>query len=407
MTERDHTQRGCAREARWLPALGAASPAAVLAQAPGPPGLPGSGAASEAAAQLYGVGVVSVILFGLGAILLTGLYVLAIFALFDVARRLPEREQPMTPGLVWLLLIPFFNLVWMWYVVIKLSGAYRDHFASRGNREENGGLGIGLGFLITWIGSIVLGFVGALLLQGGLSMITTFYALQGISGLLGLASLALFVTYLVKMYTLAGQLGAQGGRTGEPAGGRRGTGTRPVGGATGPQPGAGAPPPPPGGAGAGGGPTTRSGPRGGGTMTERDGGGGPNKTQAIPAPGAARGGGARLVVVSGRDVDNEYNLALHDFQGNPARNTIGSHANCAVPIKGDPTVSAEHAEIRLENGHLCLFNLAATNPTIICRGLDNRIDVKGRAFLRDRDRIWVGSTELQLLQSTFEPEDAR
>ena len=74
-------------------------------------------------------------------------------------------------------------------------------------------------------------------------------------------------------------------------------------------------------------------------------------------------------------------------------------------ISGDPSVSRRHCEIRLEDGHLCVFNLAPTNPTIVCRNIENRIEVTGKEFLRNEDRIWVGSTELQLHVSKFNRND--
>ncbi len=114
---------------------------------------------------------------------------------------------------------------------------------------------------------------------------------------------------------------------------------------------------------------------------------------------------ARLVVVSGRDLHREYTISIEDFQGNPVHNVIGSSAECQVVLSGDPSISKRHCEIRMENGHLCLFNLASTNPTLVCRGLDNRIQVSGKEFLKNSDRIWVGSTELQLYVSEFNQND--
>lgn len=139
--------------------------------------------------------------------------------------------------------------------------------------------------------------------------------------------------------------------------------------------------------------------------------GGPNSmslqskvTQQISPPGLAQQS-ARFVVVSGRDLHREYTIALKDFQGNPVRNVLGSGPECQVVISGDATISSRHCEIRMENGHLCLFNLAATNPTIVCRGIDNRFEVSGQEYLRDGDRIWLGSTELSLHVSAFNEND--
>ncbi len=130
----------------------------------------------------------------------------------------------------------------------------------------------------------------------------------------------------------------------------------------------------------------------------------PKHTVIIQPQGVGRRS-ARLVVVSGRDLHREYSIAIEDFQGNPVRNVVGSSAECQVVISGDPSVSKRHCEIRMEDGHLCLFNLASTNPTLVCRGIDNRIQVSGKEFLKNGDRIWVGSTELLLNISEFNRND--
>ena len=129
-----------------------------------------------------------------------------------------------------------------------------------------------------------------------------------------------------------------------------------------------------------------------------------NVTKELKPPGLAKRS-ARLVVISGRDLHREYSIALEDFQGNSVRNVLGSGPDCQVIISGDPSVSTRHCEIRMQDGHLCIFNLASTNPTIICRGINNKFDVAGQEFLRNQDRIWVGSTELELHISEFQQSD--
>ena len=131
---------------------------------------------------------------------------------------------------------------------------------------------------------------------------------------------------------------------------------------------------------------------------------GSNPTVEVKPQGLGRRS-ARLVVVSGRDLHREYPITIEDFQGNPVHNLVGSSSECQVIISGDPSVSKRHCEIRMENGHLCLFNLASTNPTLICRGIDNRIQVSGKEFLKNSDRIWIGSTELQIHISAFNEND--
>jgi len=80
----------------------------------------------------------------------------------------PDRRS-LTPGLVWLNLIPIFNLVWNFFIVSHVSHSLRREFASRGvtNVGDCGyGLGIAMSVLvictvipflgwISWIAAVV------------------------------------------------------------------------------------------------------------------------------------------------------------------------------------------------------------------------------------------------------------
>lgn len=123
-------------------------------------------------------------------------------------------------------------------------------------------------------------------------------------------------------------------------------------------------------------------------------------TEEIKPVGLAKRS-ARLVVVSGREMHREYIIVLQDFQGSPVRNVLGRDPDCEAIITGDSTIGRHHAEIREQNGHVVLHNLAATNPTYIRRGVDTEIEVVGQAYLRDGDRICCGGTQLQLHISTL------
>lgn len=77
----------------------------------------------------------------------------------------PANRQ-MTPGQVWLLLIPFFNLVWQFIVVNKLSESLRAEFAARNipSTEAFPGRTIGMAYCILGCCSVipVLGSLAAL-----------------------------------------------------------------------------------------------------------------------------------------------------------------------------------------------------------------------------------------------------
>lgn len=71
--------------------------------------------------------------------------------------------------------------------------------------------------------------------------------------------------------------------------------------------------------------------------------------------------------------------------------TLGRGSNAQIRLS-DPTAGREQATIRRENGQFYLYDLAASNPTLL-----NGQQVIGRAQLDDRDVITIGQTRLQFL----------
>jgi hypothetical protein len=64
--------------------------------------------------------------------------------------------RPMAPGLVWLLLIPLVNIVWMFFVVTHLKTGYaKMGAAGRRSAASDGGYGVGLALAICMALTIV------------------------------------------------------------------------------------------------------------------------------------------------------------------------------------------------------------------------------------------------------------
>jgi hypothetical protein len=64
--------------------------------------------------------------------------------------------RPMSPGMVWLLLIPLVNVVWMFFVVNHLKTAYtKMGAAGRLTAASDGGYGVGLALAICMAASLV------------------------------------------------------------------------------------------------------------------------------------------------------------------------------------------------------------------------------------------------------------
>jgi hypothetical protein len=99
-----------------------------------------------------------------------GVEIVICFFLFSYYRRVPPQFRKMEPGLVWLLLIPCFNLVWNFFVFVRLSRSFKGYFNSVGNSAVGDcGEGMGLAYavceaaalipclgLAVWIAAIVL-----------------------------------------------------------------------------------------------------------------------------------------------------------------------------------------------------------------------------------------------------------
>lgn len=88
-----------------------------------------------------------------GGILFAGLLVLAACVLVTVfylltmqkALVLAGREnRSLEPGLVWLLFIPLFGLVWQFFIVRHVSSAVKNWAAAHGRNVGDGGWAIGL-----------------------------------------------------------------------------------------------------------------------------------------------------------------------------------------------------------------------------------------------------------------------
>lgn len=94
-------------------------------------------------------------------------------------------NRTMSPGLVWLQIIPFFQLIWQFVVVLAIGNSLGNEFASRGIREEpKPGQTIGLAMCITRVCTLIpfLGIFAAI------------------------ASLVLWIVYWVKIAGLSSKL---------------------------------------------------------------------------------------------------------------------------------------------------------------------------------------------------------
>jgi hypothetical protein len=116
---------------------------------------------------------------------------------------------------------------------------------------------------------------------------------------------------------------------------------------------------------------------------------------AWPAPAAVNdpfqdASGAYLFVKSGPDHGRRFAI------GNQI--TIGRARSCGLAL-GDPRVSAEHAQVRREDGTYVFLDLKSTNGSyLLVGGREERL--RSSQALVDGDEIRVGQTVLQFIRTT-------
>ncbi len=110
--------------------------------------------------------LVGVAALGIGFVgLLVGIAIMVFFLLTlqKCLKEVSEANRTMQPGMVWLNLIPLFNLVWIFITVIRLSESVVAEGEARGAHVEDGGKTMGLVYAIALVASIIplIGFISA------------------------------------------------------------------------------------------------------------------------------------------------------------------------------------------------------------------------------------------------------
>lgn len=123
------------------------------------------------------------------ALVILAINVIVCAVLHGCFKRIPAEHRRLEGGLVWLLLIPCFNIVWNFFVFPRLAQSYQSYFRAVG-RNEFGDCGAGIGW--AYAGCMLGACLPVPLLPFGI----------------GLAALVLLVLFLVKAVQLKGQLPA-------------------------------------------------------------------------------------------------------------------------------------------------------------------------------------------------------
>lgn len=126
-------------------------------------------------------------------------------------KRCSPENRALSPRLVWLGLIPVFNLVWQFVVVVALGRSLGNEYRARGLRgPARPGLSLGIAMACVWAVSIVayFGLWASVLGALGRRLNEYYSALSifGLAGILFLAGLVLWIIYWVKIHQYSSRL---------------------------------------------------------------------------------------------------------------------------------------------------------------------------------------------------------
>ncbi|MDE2091792.1 MAG: hypothetical protein KGJ08_07835 [Gammaproteobacteria bacterium] len=82
-------------------------------------------------------------------------FILYLITLMNTLSAVSQQNRRLTPGLVFLLLIPLFNLVWNFIVVSKIRDSLQAEFSERNLSGQGFGYGVGLAMCILYIVAII------------------------------------------------------------------------------------------------------------------------------------------------------------------------------------------------------------------------------------------------------------
>lgn len=145
-------------------------------------------------AMVAAVGVIGLVVI---VIIAVAIAILICWYLSSCLKRVPPQFRRQEPGLVWLLLIPCFPIIWNFFVYPKIAESYQAYFDSVGRTDVGDcGRSLAMWYCILTVIGLPAGFV--------LSLIPILGPLA--SCVMSLATLVLWIMFLVKAGSLKGQI---------------------------------------------------------------------------------------------------------------------------------------------------------------------------------------------------------
>jgi hypothetical protein len=103
-----------------------------------------------------GLGMLGIVIIACAVLLVPMIFYL--LTLQKALNRCSPESRAMQPAMVWLMLVPLFNIVWQFFVVINMAKSLAAEFQKRGIAEDpNPGQTLGL---VMCVGNLVCGPVG-------------------------------------------------------------------------------------------------------------------------------------------------------------------------------------------------------------------------------------------------------
>jgi len=122
-------------------------------------------------------------------LVMVGITIFILYLQYKLLDAIPPQHRFMEPGMVWLLLIPCFNLIWNFFVFTRIPKSYQHYFYAHG-RTDVGDCGATLGI---WYSVC--------------AVLVSIPCLNYITGIFcGPAMLVLIIIYLLKLHELKRQI---------------------------------------------------------------------------------------------------------------------------------------------------------------------------------------------------------
>src|SRR4051794_17454807 len=96
--------------------------------------------------------MIALICGGTCLVIMLAIQIFFCLTLYRTQSQVAEGNRELTPGLVWLDMIPIFNVIWGIIMVPKLSNSLRNEFEDRGWNTEGEGFARTTGMIWAWAG---------------------------------------------------------------------------------------------------------------------------------------------------------------------------------------------------------------------------------------------------------------